>query len=48
MAGGVAAGWVAGERGLLHGFVVGIIGAIAVGLVLHLIFLLLRFEGVIF
>ena len=46
MAGGVAAGWEAGERGLLHGFVVGIIGSIAVGLVLHLIFLLLRFEGV--
>ena len=46
IAGGVAAGWVAGERGLLHGFVVGIIGAIVVGFVLHLIFLLLRFEGV--
>jgi hypothetical protein len=46
MAGGIAAGWVAGERGLLHGFVVGLIGALAVGLVLHLIFLLLRFDGV--
>jgi hypothetical protein len=46
VAGGIAAGWVAGERGLLHGFVVGLIGALAVGLVLHLIFLLLRFDGV--
>jgi hypothetical protein len=46
MAGGIAAGWVAGERGLLHGFVVGLVGAMTVGLILHTLFLLLRFDDV--
>ena len=46
MAGGIAAGWVAGEKGLLHGFVVGLVGAMTVGLILHTLFLLLRFGDV--
>ena len=46
MAGGIAAGWVAGEKGLLHGFVVGLVGAMTVGLILHTLFLLLRFDDV--
>jgi hypothetical protein len=36
--GGYIAGWIAGERGLLHGFVVGLLGAFVVGGAVQLIF----------
>jgi len=35
--GGYISGWLAGERGLLHGFVVGLVGALFVGGTLQLV-----------
>ena len=38
-AGGFVSGWIAGERGLLHGFVVGLLGALCVGGAIELVLL---------
>lgn len=43
-AGGFVAGWIAGERGLLHGFVVGLLGALSIGGAIELLLFSSSFE----